>query len=207
MTSGGAGGTIRAGGVHRPATIEGTNLMAWTNPRTWVAAEDLTAALLNTHLRDNFDETAPAIATVAGRFIMTDGANSIVERNPSEDNVLTAQGSTSTSYTNLGTTGPVVTVTCGTAVYIAITCGLKNDTIGEISYAAVTVSGATTAAAVDSQALQFRSPAANYELAASFCYIHTGLTAGSNTFTMHYKVSGGGGTGEWRNRRLTVFPF
>jgi hypothetical protein len=27
--------------------------MAWTNPRTWLAAETVTAALMNTHLRDN----------------------------------------------------------------------------------------------------------------------------------------------------------
>lgn len=27
----------------------------WTTPRTWVAGELVTAALLNTHLRDNFD--------------------------------------------------------------------------------------------------------------------------------------------------------
>lgn len=27
--------------------------MAWTNPRTWVAGETLTAALLNVHVRDN----------------------------------------------------------------------------------------------------------------------------------------------------------
>lgn len=29
--------------------------MAWTTPRTWVAGETLTAALLNTHLRDNMN--------------------------------------------------------------------------------------------------------------------------------------------------------
>jgi hypothetical protein len=29
--------------------------MAWTTPRTWVAGEVVTAALLNTHLRDNLD--------------------------------------------------------------------------------------------------------------------------------------------------------
>jgi len=28
--------------------------MAWTSPRTWVAAEKPTAATLNTHIRDNF---------------------------------------------------------------------------------------------------------------------------------------------------------
>lgn len=29
--------------------------MAWTTPRTWVALETVTAALLNTHLRDNLN--------------------------------------------------------------------------------------------------------------------------------------------------------
>ena len=29
--------------------------MAWTTPRTWVAGETVTAALLNTHLRDNLN--------------------------------------------------------------------------------------------------------------------------------------------------------
>lgn len=32
--------------------------MAWTDPRTWVAAETVTAALLNTHLRDNMTALA-----------------------------------------------------------------------------------------------------------------------------------------------------
>jgi hypothetical protein len=29
--------------------------MAWTSPRTWVAGEEVTASLLNTHVRDNFN--------------------------------------------------------------------------------------------------------------------------------------------------------
>lgn len=33
--------------------------MSWTAPRTWVAGETLTAALLNTHLRDNLDAAFP----------------------------------------------------------------------------------------------------------------------------------------------------
>ena len=43
----------------KPATIEGRerggrdNLIAWTAPRTWVAGEVVTAALMNTHIRDN----------------------------------------------------------------------------------------------------------------------------------------------------------
>jgi hypothetical protein len=29
--------------------------MAWTSPRTYVTDENITAAILNTHIRDNFD--------------------------------------------------------------------------------------------------------------------------------------------------------
>ena len=32
--------------------------MAWTTPRTWVAAETVTASLMNTHLRDNLNAIA-----------------------------------------------------------------------------------------------------------------------------------------------------
>lgn len=37
--------------------------MAWTSPRTWVAGETVTAALLNTHLRDNLKAIGDAWAT------------------------------------------------------------------------------------------------------------------------------------------------
>ena len=51
--------------------------MAWTAPRTWVVGEVLTAALLNTHLRDNMLETAPAKAATAGDVFYADDANSL----------------------------------------------------------------------------------------------------------------------------------
>ena len=38
--------------------------MAWTAPRTWVTAELVTAALMNTHLRDNLKELWRVIETV-----------------------------------------------------------------------------------------------------------------------------------------------
>lgn len=62
--------------------------MAWTFPRTWVAGESVTAALLNTHLRDNLraisqwtaytptwgGATAPALGngTITGQYILAD---------------------------------------------------------------------------------------------------------------------------------------
>lgn len=39
--------------------------MAWTTPRTWVAAETVTAALMNTHLRDNLNFLHDSYATLA----------------------------------------------------------------------------------------------------------------------------------------------
>lgn len=49
--------------------------MAWTAPRTWVADEIVTAALMNTHLRDNLLETAAAKVTTAGDIFQATGAN------------------------------------------------------------------------------------------------------------------------------------
>lgn len=51
--------------------------MAWTTPRTWTTGELVTAALLNTHLRDNFNVTMPALVTAAGDIAQATGANAL----------------------------------------------------------------------------------------------------------------------------------
>ncbi len=51
--------------------------MAWVAPRTWVTAEVVSASLLNTHVRDNLLETAPAKAAAAGDLVYATGANAI----------------------------------------------------------------------------------------------------------------------------------
>ena len=51
--------------------------MAWTSPRTWVADEVPTNAQMNTELRDNFNETAPAKATAKGDLFFGTGSNAI----------------------------------------------------------------------------------------------------------------------------------
>jgi hypothetical protein len=66
----------------------------------------------------------------------------------------------------------------------------------------IAVSGASTVAAADSWAIQFRSTSATNSLGAAVAHIFTGLTAGSNTFTCKYKVSAG--TGTFSNRSITV---
>ncbi len=49
--------------------------MAWTAPRTWVTAEVVTAALMNTHVRDNLLVTAPAVLTTTGDVLYASAAN------------------------------------------------------------------------------------------------------------------------------------
>lgn len=51
--------------------------MAWTTPRTWTTGELVTAALLNTHLRDNLNMTAPAVVTALGQLVYGGGANAL----------------------------------------------------------------------------------------------------------------------------------
>lgn len=43
--------------------------MAWTLPRTWVAGEVVTAALLNTHLRDNLNAVSGILADAAENIV------------------------------------------------------------------------------------------------------------------------------------------
>lgn len=51
--------------------------MSWTAPRTWVTSEVISAAIMNTHVRDNLLETAPAKASAAGQMVFSTAANAI----------------------------------------------------------------------------------------------------------------------------------
>lgn len=51
--------------------------MAWTAPRTWVAAETVTAAMLNAHVRDNLLMTAPSLVSAAGDLVRATGPNAL----------------------------------------------------------------------------------------------------------------------------------
>jgi len=50
--------------------------MAYTTPRTWVTDEVVTAAIMNTHVRDNFDAGFPDGATTASWTPVLSGASS-----------------------------------------------------------------------------------------------------------------------------------
>jgi len=69
--------------------------MAWSAPKTWVTAYVVLASDLNTHLRDNFLVTAPAVMTAQGDMVIASGANTPIRL---------AKSTTSTQYlANTGT--------------------------------------------------------------------------------------------------------
>jgi len=116
--------------------------------------------------------------------------------------VATSQTTTSTSYTDLATSGPAVTVTTGTTVYVILTCYQFNNISGSVSFMGVAVTGATTIAASDTECVSARGAVAGgQDFQMSAVYKMT-VTAGSNTFTAKYRVTAN--TGTFQRRGLTV---
>ena len=121
--------------------------------------------------------------------------------------VATSQTTTSTTYTDLATTGPAVTVTIpasGNALVI-LTASQSDGTNNQGAYMAFAVSGATTRAASDTTARIVKNGTGSSAVQGSATFFVTGLTAGSNTFTAKYRVTGG--TGTFLNRTIIVIPL
>lgn len=152
--------------------------MAWTAPRTWVTGELVTAALLNTHLRDNL-------------LHLGESAGLTVDD--------TVTGFTNTSYADMDalTTDQlnapvVVTVDTMTAALVIISASRTvMNTSGNmlISYR---VSGASTVASNDNFSINIATAAST--AGRTFVHAKTGLTAGSNTFEMQARVTANNGT-------------
>jgi hypothetical protein len=114
----------------------------------------------------------------------------------------TLESTTSTSYTDLATVGPEVTLVTGESALVAYSADLYNSTVGQYAIVSFAVTGVTTINPSNNYALMYQAPVANYHLQASFV-IRANLTPGTNTFTVKYVVTGG--TGSFRRRRLTVW--
>lgn len=185
--------------------------MAWSAPMTAVAGGVVLAADFNKYVRDNLLATEAALASTVGGFFVSTGTNAIAERVFTTAVVDANETTTSTSYTNLATVGPTVTVTTGTKALVVHggRIGANTNTAGapstKMSWA---VSGATTVAASDNYACGtvHASAGANSEVIyGSRWWLITGLNAGSNTFQAKYAVSSG--TGSFMFRSLHVLPL
>jgi hypothetical protein len=181
--------------------------MAWSSPMTAVTGNVFTAAQFNQHVRDNLNTTAPAVATTAGGIIVTTAANVVIQRTPQVAFVGTDESTATTTYVDLTTLGPAVTVTSGTKALVTIGGGASNNTIGLASRIAAAVSGATTIAAADADSFLIESGNVSDHFQGTWTYITTALNSGSNTFTAKYRTSAGGGVSNFDNRLITVTPF
>lgn len=179
--------------------------MAWNAPLTWAGNQVPTASQLNAQLRDNLLETMPAKATSVGSIFVGTGVNSISERFVDMAKVNTLETTSSTSYTNLATVGPSVTLTTGTSAFVFHGCHLHNNTLDEYAYMSWAVSGATTIAASDGVALIIGALTGTQTNSGGMVDIVTNLTPGVNTFTAKYRVSAG--TGTFIRRNIAVIPI
>lgn len=180
--------------------------MAWTAPMTATTGVVFTAAQFNTHIRDNLLMTAPAVATGAGRIIATTGSKSVTERDPTVGYIGDDEDTASTSYGNLATVGPTVTVTTGPKVFVILGSYQSNTNAGLGSRMSVAVSGATTTAATDSDSFYSESGNADDGFKGSYSTILT-TTSGVNVFTAKYRTTAGGGTSTFSTRVVAVIPF
>ena len=213
--------------------------MAWTAPSTFVAGAILTAAQLNTNVRDNTLAGGPIYATEAlrdaaitapfeGQRAYITGstvaaATGLVTAVPTGIQTIyngaawvcvtpvSADTATSGTTTNAtlpytvtlasGGTNPSVTVTTGTTALITFGAWAQSSTAGASACVSVAVSGATTLAASDSWNIFIYNSTAQISLSRTFPL--TGLTAGTNTFTLQYRM-GAAGTGTIGQRVITV---
>jgi len=133
------------------------------------------------------------------------GANAGAARRPDGDYISSSQTTTSATYTDLATAGPVITVTTGTRAIVWISAKLTHGTALGNAFMAYDVSGATTIAADDAVAVAHAPGVANGYQQAGIIILQGSLTSGSNTFTAKYRTNTG--TATFTYRRLVVFPL
>ncbi len=182
--------------------------MAWSAPMTAVAGATFTASQFNQYVRDNLNATAPALATTASSHFVATGANAIAQRTSATAFVATGETTTSTAYADLTTVGPSVTATTGTMAWVFVSAFANNDTPSASSSFSHAVSGATVAAASDNhRGVYVREGGTSGTTGGRFtaALLRTGLTAGSNTFTVKYKASAG--TATFSDRSISILPL
>lgn len=180
--------------------------MAWTSPMTATDNTIWTSAQWNTHVRDNLAETCAAKATATGNWFVTTGtANQIAERELDSAVVATSQSTTSTTYTDLTTSGPAVTVATGTSAIVFWGADCSNATANAFAAVSVAVSGATTLAADGNYSMFIDGLDAGAGCRISTFYKFENLTAGNNTFTLKYRA--GSSTATFANREIMVMAL
>ena len=181
--------------------------MAWTAPMTAVAGTVFTAAQWNATVRNNLNACAPAIATTGARWLVSNGFNSLVERQPDVEYIGTTESTTSSSYGDLATLGPIVTMTTSTKVLVTIGGHINSNTAQSGGKIGVDVSGATSLAASDANCFFATAPLSLAPYKGTWTTLFDEhMVAGDNIFTLKYRAVDGG-TCYFSNRLLVIMSF
>lgn len=165
--------------------------------------DTLYASAANTLARRAIGSTGEVL-TVSGGLPTWAAPAAAIPANSSAT-VATSQTTTSTTYTDLATAGPAVTVTTGTKALVIVTASINpGSSSSGYAYMSYAVSGATTSAAVDTRASVFQATNGyNEESRWSAASVVT-LTAGSNTFTAKYRKNTPATTPAFKDRDIFV---
>jgi hypothetical protein len=183
------------------STLSPKGLTGATAATRWVGATNSGAPVAGTFAVGDFvvDQTGLLwVCTVAG----SPGTWLLILPPSGNGRINTSETTTSTSYADLATPGPAVTLITGTTVAISIGGFLTINVASERCSMALAISGSTTLAANDVNAMSFQPFVANAGQQQGHTLPITGLTAGSNTFTVKYKTTAG--TASFANRSLIV---
>ena len=125
------------------------------------------------------------------------------------DTVSTSETTASLTYADLATPGPAVTLTTGATVIVIFSAIAQKAAVNFTALVSVDVSGATTLAANDTNSSAFSSSnsaaSTSYSGMCTRSVYLTGLTPGSNTFTLKYRCDGG--TWTFLNRTILVLSL
>ena len=170
---------------------------------TAVAGSVYTAAQFNSNVRDNFLQTAPALASGAGMIFVSTAANTLAARAFETASVATFETGTGTVYGSITTFGPWVSVVTGTQALVGISGQMWNPTASAQAWMSWEVTNASTIPASDTWGIM--QGGANPGGAIGNVTLATGLTPGTNQFTCQYRTNAG--TATWGYRSIWVMPL
>ena len=184
------GGPVFTNEAARDAAITAPEegMTAYLTAPTVPAATGSTT-MVPTGITTIYNGTAWVCVTPIGGYQVNDGT--------------TTSASFTASLSGTPGTNPSVTLTTGTTALVSIRCGYMQCSLGSgnLAFMGFAVSGATTLAASDERTIGVVNNVTNIGVGASL--IVTGLTSGTNTFTLNYRSSGGA-TGSWQRREIIV---
>lgn len=148
--------------------------MAWSSPRTWVAAEVPTAAIFNTHVRDNLTYL---FSGRAGSSVLRDNGSSYT--------------TTSASFANIDVTNITQTVTINSGkalVYLTGTVAVGSTTTAAFDIA---VDGTRIGASGTNGLAVANMSTGTLTVPICLIAIKTGLSVGSHTFVAQWLSTAG----------------